>query len=126
MKEKYAALVGLDWADQKHDLCVLETTTGKEEMFVLEHKPERINEWVNGMIAKYPGQRIAICLEQSRCPVVYALMGYDEVDLYPINPACLASCRKSSFDRRRYSDDSLSPGWSQQHGRNNIDNVGSG
>jgi transposase len=95
MKGKYAALVGLDWADEKHDLCVLETATGKEEKLVLEHKPERINEWVIGMIAKYPGQRIAICLEQSRGPLVYSLMGYPEIDLYPMNPACLASYRKS-------------------------------
>jgi hypothetical protein len=42
----------LDWADEKHDLCVLETATGKEEKLVLEHKPERINKWVSGMIAK--------------------------------------------------------------------------
>jgi transposase len=95
MKEEYAVLVGLDWADQKHDLCLMETATGKEERLVLEHKPERINEWISEMIAKYPGQRIAICLEQSRGPVVFALMGYAEVDLYPINPACLASYRKS-------------------------------
>ena len=95
MTQEYAALVGWDWADRKHDLRILETATGKEEGLVLEHKPKRINEWVCGMIAKYPGQRIAICLEQSCGPVVYALMGYPEIDLYPINPACFADYRKS-------------------------------
>ena len=47
------------------------------------------------MIARYPGQRIAICLEQSRGPVAYALMGYAELDLYPVNPARLADYRKA-------------------------------
>jgi len=95
MNEKYAVLVGLDWADQKHDLCLIETATGQKERLVLEHKPERINEWVRDMIARYPGQRIAICLEQNRGPVAYALMGYAELDLYPVNPARLADYRKA-------------------------------
>lgn len=95
MKTDYAVLVGLDWSDVKHDLCVLDTQTEKTTSLVLEHTPERINEWVSELIAKYPEQRIAICLEQSRGPLVYALMGYAEIDLYPVNPAAFAEYRKS-------------------------------
>jgi transposase len=95
MNAEYAVLVGLDWADQKHDLCWRETATGKIHTRVLEQRPERINEWIVELIAKYPGRRIAVCLEQSRGPVVYALMGYAEVDLYPINPLSMAEYRKA-------------------------------
>jgi transposase len=62
---------------------------------VLNQSPERINEWVCELTAKYPGRRIAVCLEQSRGAVVYALMGYAAVDLYPINPSTLADYRKA-------------------------------
>lgn len=95
MSEEYAVLVGLDWADQKHDLCWRETETGQIHTRVLEQNPERINEWIVELIAKHPGRRIAVCLEQSRGPVVYALMGYAEVDLYPVNPVTLADYRNA-------------------------------
>ncbi len=95
MKEQYAVLVGLDWADQKHDLCWRETDTGQIHTMVLKQSPERINEWVCELTAKYPGRRIAVCLEQSRGAVVYALMGYAAVDLYPINPSTLSDYRKA-------------------------------
>lgn len=95
MNAEYAVLVGLDWADQKHDLCWRETETGQLRTLVLEHRPERINEWITELIAKCPGRRIAVCLEQSRGAVVYALMGYAEVDLYPVNPVTLADYRNA-------------------------------
>jgi transposase len=95
MSEEYAVLVGLDWADQKHDLCWREIKTGKIHTMVLEHLPERINEWVCGLVSKYPEGRIAVCLEQSRGAVIYALMGYASVDLYPVNPVTLAKYRNA-------------------------------
>ena len=95
MSEEYGVLVGLDWADQKHDLCWRESETGQTGTLVLEQRPERINEWIVALIAKHPGRRIAVCLEQSRGPVVYALMGYAEVDLYPVNPVTLADYRNA-------------------------------
>jgi hypothetical protein len=66
MSAEYAVLVGLDWADQKHDLCWRETDTGQIHTGVIEQRPERINEWIVTLIAKHPGRRIAVCLEQSR------------------------------------------------------------
>lgn len=95
MNEEYAVLVGLDWADQKHDLCWRESDTGQIHTGVLEQRPEKINEWVAELVARHPGRRIAVCLEQSRGPVVHALMGYVEVDLYPVNPVTLADYRNA-------------------------------
>ena len=95
MNAEYAVMVGLDWADQKHDLCWRDTQTGKVHTQVLEQRPERINEWVCKLMSEHPGKRIAVCLEQSRGAVVYALMGYAAVDLYPINPVTLAEYRKA-------------------------------
>ncbi len=93
MNSQYSLLVGLDWADRKHDLCWRETAGGKERTAVLENRPERINEWVSEQLAKCPGGRIAVCLEQNRGAIAHALMGYPEVDLYPVNPVTLSNYR---------------------------------
>ena len=43
-KVEYAALVGIDWADRKHDICLQVAETGERELLVLEHGPEAIDE----------------------------------------------------------------------------------
>lgn len=95
MTPPYAVLVGLDWADQRHDICWQDVATGRVHTLVVEQRPERINQWICELSAKYPGQRLAIALEQTRGAVVYALMGYPQVDLYPVNPATLSQYRKA-------------------------------
>jgi transposase len=94
MNTEYAVLVGLDWADQKHDLCWRDTASGQRHTLVLKNRPECINAWVVEQLARHPGGRIAVCLEQSRGTVIYALMEYPQIDLYPVNPLSLAEYRK--------------------------------
>lgn len=95
LTDRYAILAGIDWSDVKHDLCWKDTYTGKVKLEVLQHTPEKINEWVSTLIDKYPDSRIAVCLEQSRGALINALTNYDQVDIYPINPAALSNYRKA-------------------------------
>lgn len=95
MSEVYAMLVGLDWADQKHDLRCYEVASQREEAVVLSSAPDAVEEWVLAWAQRFPGQRLAICLEQSRGPVVYELAKYDFVDLYPVNPMMLRRYREA-------------------------------
>ena len=44
--EEFAAFVGLDWADAKHDVCIQATGSARREFLVLEHSPEAIDAWV--------------------------------------------------------------------------------
>ena len=97
MSEEYAMLVGLDWADQKHDLRCYEVATDREEAVVLSSTPDAIERWCLKWAGRFPGRRLAICLEQSRGPVVYELMKYDFVDLYPVNPVTLRKYREAFF-----------------------------
>ncbi len=46
---EYAALLGIDWADKKHDVCLIETATGKREAFILPHSPCEIDEWASAL-----------------------------------------------------------------------------
>ena len=101
---QYAACLGIDWADKKHDLCLLDTATGKKTRLVLTHTPQAINEYFTGLRARYPGQQIAVGLEQSRGPLLFALLQFDCLVIYPINPTTLAKYRQA-FSPSRAKDD---------------------
>jgi len=102
--EEYAALIGMDWAAEKHDVWLWDTATGKNSHRVVEHTPEALAEWLGELQRQYPGQRVAVCLEQSRGALIYALVGHAFLALYPINPATLARYREA-FSPSRAKDD---------------------
>jgi transposase len=86
--------IGMDWADQKHDIYVIDRN-GKGVHQQLEHSAENIDAWVGDMLKLTDGQPIAVMLEQSRGSLIYALMFREDVLLYPINPKQLARYRES-------------------------------
>jgi hypothetical protein len=47
-------------------------------------------DWVAQLRGRFGGRPVAICLEQTRGPLVYALMKYEFLVLYPIAPRRLA------------------------------------
>ena len=100
----FAALLGIDWADQKHDLCLIDTASGRREASVLPHSPQAIDEWATALRARYGGQPVAVCLEQSRGPLIYALLKYDFITFFPVNPRSLARFREA-FAPSRHKDD---------------------
>jgi transposase len=92
---EYAALVAIDWADQQHAVCLLDLSTGQRESTIVKHTPQALQEWALGLRQRFAGQPIAVCLEQSRGPLIYALLQYEFFVLYPINPATLAKYREA-------------------------------
>src|SRR5438477_4680683 len=101
---QFAALIGIDWASQRHALCLYDCATGKRESSILEHTPEAIAQWARGLRERFRGNQIALCLEQSKGPLIYALLEYPFFVLYPINPATAARYRQA-FKTSRAKDD---------------------
>ena len=93
--EPLVAFIGIDWADQKHFVSLCTAEQKVPEHYELEHQPEAIVQWLSGLQQRFPGQRLAVALEQSRGPLIYALMSYDFLVLYPVNPQTLAKYRKA-------------------------------
>lgn len=87
--------IGLDWADKKHYLSVLAPGDRSATGHSVDHKPEELDRFFLNLHQKYPEARLGVCIEQSRGPVIYALMKYDFVVIYPINPRSLADFRKA-------------------------------
>jgi transposase len=101
---EYAAYLGIDWADSKHDLCLLDAATGQQTQLVIKHTPEAIAEYVTSLRVRYQGRPVAVGLEQSRGPLLFALLQYDFLVLFPINPTTLARYREA-FSPSRAKDD---------------------
>jgi Transposase len=99
-----AAYIGIDWANRKHDICLMDVEKQTQEFCVIEHRPEKIEEWVESLRKRYGGRPIAICTEQKRGPLIYALCKYDFLILYPVNPRTVAKYRQA-FKPSRTKDD---------------------
>jgi transposase len=91
------AFVAIDWADQKHDLVLLPAGSKTKEPLTLEHTPEALSEWVTSLYQRFPTGKIAIILEQSRGALLYALLPYERLQLYPINPKTSAKFREAFY-----------------------------
>src|SRR2546427_13133803 len=101
---EYAALVAVDWADQQHAVCLLDPSTGEREQSIVKHTPAALQEWALSLHQRFAGQPIAVCLDQSRGPLIYELLQYGFFVLYPINPATLAKYRQA-FSTAHGKDD---------------------
>ena len=61
----YQATVGIDWADQKHDVFV-RFTNGNSYRRKIDSRPEAIQEWLLELRSACAEGKIAIALEQRR------------------------------------------------------------
>lgn len=90
----FAAWIGLDWADGKHDVCLQAADHPRRERSVIVHSPEAIDEWARGLRERFGGRPVAVALELWQGPIISALRKYDFLVLFPINPATLSKYRK--------------------------------
>ena len=101
---EYAALIGLDWADQKHDLCLLLPGQATPERLVLANTPEALTAWIQQLRQRFGGRPVAIAWEKTRSGFFHTLMQYDFLVLYPLNAAAVARYRQA-FATSRAKDD---------------------
>lgn len=87
----FAAFIGLDWGDQQHAVCL--ATLGEHVTTAISQQAEDLEAWATDLRMRFGGRPIAVCLEQSRGALVYALLKYEFLVLFPINPKQLASFR---------------------------------
>ena len=102
--EAFAAFVGIDWADAKHDGCLQVAGSAKREYCQREHTPEAIDAWGTTLRMRCHGQPVALCLALNKGPLGSALRTYDFLVLCPIHPLTLARYREA-FTPSRAKDD---------------------
>ena len=90
-----AALIGVDWADQKHAVCLSVVGSDQLEQSTLDHTPEALADWIANLRQRFGGRSVGICLEQTRGALIHALLVHDFLVLYPINPATAKRYRQA-------------------------------
>jgi transposase len=103
-QEEFAALIGLDWADRRHAVCLQVTGKPTLEFTTVVHKPEALDAWATALRQRFAGRPVAVCLELRKGPLVYALAKYDFLILFPIHPQTVARYRRA-FTPSRAKDD---------------------
>ena len=93
-QKEFTAFIGIDWADAKHDICLQSQGSDIREFSVLSHNMVKIDEWAQALYKRF-GSPIAVAVELSKGPIIYALQKYDVFIIFPINPSTLATYRSA-------------------------------
>jgi transposase len=91
----YALFIAIDWADDHHDVCVLDQITQQRTPQTLAHDPATLHAWLADLHRRYPGRKMAVALEQKTGSLFNLLVEDDHLDLYPLNPAMVAKYRRA-------------------------------
>lgn len=102
--DDFAVLVGIDWADKKHDVCERTVGAAGIHFTVISSKPEALHEWAMSLLKRYPHKPIAVACELKKGPLIYALSKYAHITLFTINPATVAKYRQA-FTQSGAKDD---------------------
>jgi len=89
------ACVGLDWGDTRHAVQLQVVDGGAIESLDLEQKPDVLHAWVAQLRQRFHGRPVGIAVEQRKGAVMHALMAYDFLVLFPVNPKALARYREA-------------------------------
>jgi transposase len=92
---EFAAFVGIDGSDTKHDICMQAGDSEEREFAVVPHRPAAIDSWASALRQRFAGRPVAVCLELAKGPLVYALQKHDFLVLFPVHPATLAKYREA-------------------------------
>src|ERR1700745_1702505 len=94
---QFAALIGIDWADQKHVWCLQAADSQKRESGELEHTPEAVEAWVSQLCQRFANRPIAVAVEQSRGALVFMLSKYEPLHLFPVPSTMAANLREALY-----------------------------
>src|SRR4051794_16352164 len=73
---EYAALIGLDWGDEKHALALCARGREHVETATLAAAPEVLHAWLEQLAQRFQGQPVAVGVEASKGAIVSALREY--------------------------------------------------
>jgi hypothetical protein len=100
----YAAYVAFDWADQKHDVRLLDAASRCQEYLQIEHSPEALTDFVNLLRKRFGPGRVALAVELKRGPLINFLCAYEFIDIYPVKTTTLSHYRKAFYPSGAKSD----------------------
>ena len=61
--DDFDALIGIDWADTKHDICENPSNSITFLYSVIKSKPEALHEWTTNLKLRYLDKPVAVVCE---------------------------------------------------------------
>ncbi|MDA8563679.1 IS110 family transposase [Mariniblastus sp.] len=86
-------VVGIDWADQTHAFHL--KSANLEQAGEFQQDAQAIEAQIERWRADHPQCQFLVTIETTKGPLISALLKYDDITIYPINPAALAAYRKA-------------------------------
>jgi len=100
----FSTLIGIDWADKKHDICERTLDHKGYQYSVISSSPKSIHGWAIDLKSRHPNKPVAVACELQKGPLIYALAKYEHIVLFPINPSTVAKYR-DAFTHSGAKDD---------------------
>ena len=93
--DNYAAYLGMDWGDQNHVYQIMDVASQEVTEHTLQQDPNALTIWAEDLQKRYPGQKVAVALEQSKGAVINFLMEYSLFVVYVVSPKLAATYRRA-------------------------------
>ena len=102
----YSVVIGIDWADQKNDLWMIERETAGGSHRQVAQDAIALHGFAVEMRERYgrEGKRVAIVVDQKRGGLINFLIGLEFVDIYPVHAASAKDYRQALYPSRAKSD----------------------
>jgi transposase len=101
---KTRIVIGLDWSDSSHAVCIYDPVHQRYEHTCVDQKPEAFHPWIHSLMERFKGATLNFCLEQGKGPVLSTLLCYPQIECYAINPKSFARYREAFYPSRAKSD----------------------
>ncbi|WP_430450830.1 IS110 family transposase [Rhodopirellula europaea] len=92
--EKSPLVVGVDWADAKHDLCILQPGRAPITRRI-NAEPQDVQEIIAELRRIASGRPIHVCLEKGRVRIIHHFVLLEDITLYPVDPKQATRFRES-------------------------------
>ncbi len=101
---QFAAFLALDWADQRHAFCLCPAGSDQVETGTVKHEPQELHRWLEQLGQRFAHRPVAVAVELTRGPLVWALLEHRFLTIYPVTPILTAKLRQGFFPSGAKSD----------------------
>ena len=93
--DDFSSLIGIDWADKKHDICEQAVGSEDTQYRVIPSQPQALHDWAMSLKSRYPDKPVAVACGLKKGPFIYALSKYEHIVIFPVNPITVARYRRA-------------------------------
>ena len=61
----FSVLIGIDWADKKHDVCEISLKSKSPRYAIIDSSPKAIHEWAMSLKQRFPDKPVAVACENT-------------------------------------------------------------